>query len=128
MAKKKDSNKKPSAKLILKKQRRTVSGFSRFLYAMNLILEVAAARSKHKLKRNETLLLSIFRNGNDQPYSLQDVDAEFRKLLAVSSENVAATKALRESVAGLVDKKLLKSLTRGTAVQITPKGQAELKK
>jgi hypothetical protein len=65
--------------------RETVAGFSRFLYAMNLMLEAASANSEHDLTRHETLLLSIFRDGI---ISRKQVDEEFRKLLAVQPEKL----------------------------------------
>lgn len=117
---------KASPEVKRKAQVRTVSGFSRFLYGMNLMLEVAAAQSTHGLTRHETLLLSIFRNGNDHPHSLKIVDREFRKLLVVGPKNPMVTKTLEAAVAGLIEKGLLQSVRRGNAVQITPDGQTEL--
>src|ERR1700680_3986937 len=75
-----DSNKKsPKKRTPKEKSRDTVVGFSRFLYAMNLMLEKASAASRHELTRHETLLLSIFRNGI---VSRKRVEEEFYKLLA----------------------------------------------
>src|SRR5215467_14317695 len=75
------------------RRRETVAGFSRFLHALNLMLEAASLQSKHGLSRHETLLLSIFRNG----IILRDeFEREFRKLLLVQREDALAD----ESFAG----------------------------
>ena len=71
-----DVEKKAAKKRPIKERpRETVAGFSRFLYAMNLMLEAASAQSEHDLTRYETLLLSIFRNGI---ISRKRVEEEFR--------------------------------------------------
>jgi DNA-binding MarR family transcriptional regulator len=129
MAKKEEHREeKSTGKAKRKAQLRTVSGFSRFLFAMNLMLEAAAFESEYKLTREETLLLSIFRNGNDYPHSLEVVASEFRKLLSVHPQDRYATADLDKAVEGLVAKGLLKSLHRGADVQITARGQVELKR
>jgi len=124
MAKEKQSSKKIREKAT---QQRTFNGFSRFLYAMNLMLETAS-HGKHKLHRDETLLLSLFRDGNGHPHSLKHVDREFRNLLVVRSDNPMVTTALKTAVAGLVDKGLLQGVNSGATIRITEKGKDELKR
>lgn len=118
------TNKKPLKKRAPKeKPSDTVAGFSRFLYAMNLMLEKASAASQYDLTRHETLLLSIFRNGI---VSRKRVEEEFCKLLAMQSENPLATQASEEAFGGLVRKGLIKPVKR--SVKITAAGRSEVKR
>lgn len=106
-----------------KKQRETIAGFSRFLHAMNLMLEAASLQSKHNLTRHETLLLSIFRNGI---ISREKFEREFRKLLVVQPQNGSPEDALTGAFDGLVKKKLIKPVK--DSVEITKAGSVELKR
>lgn len=118
MAEKSDS-KSPKKRGVKERRRKTVAGFSRFLYAMNLMLEAASSQSK--LTHHETLLLSIFRNGI---ISRKRVDEEFRRLLVVQPDNTLAAQALTAAFDGLVNKGLIKPVKR--SVRITKEGRSEL--
>src|SRR5271165_44297 len=123
-----ESIKKPSKTVRKAQKRKNIRGFSRFLFAINLMLDAAAKQSEHDLTRNETLLLSIFRNANEHPYPLDQVDKEFRRILVVRPDNKAATADLKEAVAGLVRKGLLNRVSDKTAVELTPTGRSELER
>jgi hypothetical protein len=118
------AGKKPLKRHVMNEERRkTAVGFYRFFYAMHLMLEAASSQSKHALTRYETLLLSIFRNGI---VSRKGVEEEFRNLLLMLPESVAAAKGITDAFNGLVKKGLIKPIKR--SVQLTRQGRAELRR
>ena len=117
------AKKKQPKKRQLKQRQKTVTGFYRVFYAMNLMLEAASFHSEHELTRHETLLLSIFRNGI---MSRERVDEEFRKLLSVNPKDEPAAQELEDAFTGLVRKGLIKPVKR--SVEITVKGRRELRR
>jgi hypothetical protein len=104
-------------------QPETVAGFSRFLHAINLMLEAASLKSKHNLTRHETLLLSIFRNGI---MTRKEFELEFRKLLVIQPGDPSPDQAFVEAFEGLREKRLVRP--SGKSVRITKEGHAELQR
>jgi hypothetical protein len=104
------------------RRRETVTGFSRFLYAMNLMLEAASSQSSSGSRAMRRFSSPFFGMGSYPA----NVEEEFRKLLSVHAEDAPAAKALNEAFDGLVSKGLIKPVER--SVRITKKGRAELQR